>query len=294
MADAKRETSVFERWRDWAVNFQGSTRSVGLMRIGLGMLGWAEFGDAVQPHKANPLLALFYYAATFLSVLGYRAPWSTFAAGVSYLFIIVNVPNQMLHHTYLLAVATMLLALTPCGRSLSLDRLLAVRRARRAGSPIPKEEGNLWALRLIALELSAVFFWGGYNKVTFNTHEFQTAFLTGDRIEQILVYYYSGLPVMTPGWAKVLLAFMGTSVVLFEMAASILLWIPKYRMRVLAVCFLMTSSFQVVLAIRAFGLLSYVLYLSLVPPELVHEVLDKLLGAPTKPKAETPKEAAES
>lgn len=271
--------SAFERLRAWAVEYPGSTRGVASMRIGLTLLAWGELGEAVQPHKTSPLLSVFFYASSFLSLVGYRAAWTTFAAGVAYMLVLVFVPNQMLHHTYLLAVSTMLLALTPCGRSLSIDRLLAVRRARAAGAPLPEEHGNLWALRLIALELTAVFFWGGYNKITFGTQHFQTAFLTGDRIEQILVYYYSGLPVQTPGWAKLGLALMGTGVVVFEMAAAVLLWIPKCRLKVLAACVVMTSCFQVVLAIRAFGLLSYVLYLAFVPPELVHRAFDRLLGS---------------
>jgi hypothetical protein len=270
----------FERVREWATSYPGSTRSVALMRIGLVLVGWAEFGEAVQPHKVAPLLSLFFYVATFAALIGYRAPYAAFASGAAYLLILRLVPSQMLHHTYLLAVTMLLLSLTPCGGSLSLDRLRAVRAARARNEPPPAEEGNLWALRLIGVELSAVLFWSAYHKLAL-------AFLTGDRLEQMLVYFYTGLPVMTPGWAKALLGLAGTSVVLVELSASVLLWLPKYRMKALAACFLVTTFFQVALAIRAFGFLSYVMYLAFVPPETVHRVLSQLLLEP-RPKQVPP------
>jgi hypothetical protein len=69
---------------------------------------------------------------------------------------------------------------------------------------------------------------------------------------------------------------MGTGVVVVELCAALLLWLPKYRSRALAACFLVTTFFQVALAIRGFGFLSYVLYLAFLPPELVHRLLDQL------------------
>jgi hypothetical protein len=257
--------------RDWATSYPGSTRSVALMRIGLVLVGWAEFGEAVQPHKVAPLLSLFFYVATFAALIGYRAPYATFASGVAYLLILRLVPSQMLHHTYLLAVTTLLLSLTPCGRSLSVDRLLA---GRASGKP-PPEEGNLWALRLIGVELSAVLVWSGYDKLALGF-----AFLSGDRLEQMLVYFYTGVPVITPIWAKALFVLAGTGVVLVELSAAVLLWLPKYRMKALVACLVVTTFFQVALALRAFGFLSYVLYLAFLPPEGVHRVLSQLVTDP--------------
>ena len=101
------------------------------------------------------------------------------------------------HHTYLLAVAALLIALTPCGRSYSVDRYLAVMRAGHAGLPPPAERGNLWGLRLIVVQLSVLYFFSAFDKTSY-------AFLSGARLEQIFLWYYAGsdYPGMPglPGW----------------------------------------------------------------------------------------------
>lgn len=266
-------------WRDALTDYPGSTRSIALMRMAFACLAWTEFGHDTQSHRghAPPWLALLFFASTFLMFIGFRTRIATAAAGFAMMVVTVRVPNAMHHHTYLLAIATLLLALTPCGGSLSLDRWLALRRAERANEPAPAEHGNLWALRLIGLQMSAVFFWGGYNKLTFGTRHLQTAFLSGERLEQTLVYYYE-LPVHPPGWLSALFAIMGTSVVLFELFAGIGVWIPRVRLWVLLGCMLMTATFQVFLSVGTFGPLSWTLYLAFVPADQVHRFIDKLLG----------------
>lgn len=272
------ERPRLHRWLDAITDMPGSTRSVGLMRIGLALLGWAELGHELLLFQPRPLwLSLLFFVSTSAMCVGLCSRLATFAAAVSYGLVITRVPELMLHHTYLLAVATALLSLTPCGGSFSVDRWLCVRQARRTCGPIPEERGNLWALRLVGLQVSALFFWGGYNKLTLGTQSFQWAFLSGDRLEQILVHYYS-LPVATEPWMKACLAVLGTSVVVFEIVAAVALWIPRVRAFVLVLCVFMTASFQVVLSIRTFGMLSWVLYLAFVPPERVHRVIDDLLA----------------
>ncbi|WP_176480245.1 HTTM domain-containing protein [Mesorhizobium sp. WSM3859] len=88
-------------------------------------------------------------------------------------------------YTYLLAVAALLIALTPCDRSYSLDRYLAVTRAERTGVPPPAERGNLWGLRLIVVQLSVLYFFAAFDK---SNH----AFLSGARLEQIFLWFYAG------------------------------------------------------------------------------------------------------
>ena len=173
-------------------------------------------------------------------------------------------------------MATTCLALTPCGRSFSLDRWLAVRRAQRAGAPLPEEHGNLWALRLIGLQLSAVFFWGGWNKLTLGTQSVHVAFLSGDRLEQTLLYYHS-LPAHSSLLSAVF-TLLGGSVVFFELFCGIGFWIPKTRKWCLLGCLLMTTSFQVLLNVGTFGLLAAVLYLTFVPPETIHRLIDDLFA----------------
>ena len=76
-----------------------------------------------------------------------------------------------------------LLALTPCGRSLSVDRWLAMRAAERRGEAPPPELGPLYGQRLLAMQVSAVSLFAVWDKLT-------PGFLSGARLQHILLDRY--------------------------------------------------------------------------------------------------------
>lgn len=257
-------------------DYPGSTRSVALIRIGVALVAWAEWADDLDLRSVGWFLSLLFYSTTGLMLVGFLSQIATFVASVAMWVALSTVPGAMHHHTYLMAMATTCLALTPCGRSFSVDRWLAVRAGRT-----PEERGNLWALRLICLQLSAVFFWGGYNKLTLGTKSLQDGFLSGDRLEQTLLYYHS-LPPHPPGWPSALFALLGSGVTFFELFVSVGLWLPKTRRWCILGCLIMTTSFQILLSVGTFGFLAAVLYLSFVPPDRVHRLIDDLFPSPSE------------
>lgn len=222
----------------------GSTRSVALMRIGLALLGWAEFGNPVQPHRApHAGLSIAYYIATTASLFGLRARESTFLAGVVYATSIILVQKEPLREAYPLAVASMVLAFTPCGTSLSVDRWRT--------KPAPPEEGNLWALHLLRVVLSAYLAYGGYGLMKTGTHWFVPT-NPDDRPE-----FMAGL---------------------LELAAAIFVWSPKHRAYAAVAVVSITTTLALVFNLRGAAALADVLLLAFLPPELVHEAIDTLLG----------------
>jgi hypothetical protein len=78
-----------------------------------------------------------------------------------------------------------LLALTPCGRSLSVDRALAVRRAHAEGREPPPERVPWWQLELFVLLIASVLFWSAVDCS-------QERWLSGLQIEQDLMRLWSG------------------------------------------------------------------------------------------------------
>ena len=132
-----------------------------------------------------------FFVATALLFVGYHSRVAAVWAGMVGLAMYQYFGHELgrepwtHHHTYLLAVAALLIALTPCGRSYSVDRYLAVMRAGHDGLPPPPERGNLWGLRLIVLQLSVLYFFSAFDKTSY-------AFLSGARLEQIFLWYYAG------------------------------------------------------------------------------------------------------
>jgi hypothetical protein len=183
------------RFADWAVGTEGSSRPSALIRIGLAMLFWSRWAGELllymDQSPAGLFLAANFFVATTLLFVGYHsraaAVWTGAVGLAMYYYFGFELGREPWthHHTYLLAVAALLIALTPCDRSYSLDRYLAVMRAERAGLPPPAERGNLWGLRLIVVQLSVLYFFAAFDKSNY-------AFLSGARIEQIFLWFYAG------------------------------------------------------------------------------------------------------
>ncbi len=131
---------MWSRFIDWAVNSDGSSRSSALIRVGLVLLIWSRWAREVaqffNPHPLRPPLAIALYVSTGLMFVGLwtrlAVPAVAAVTGLMYAYGIVSPSTSgwRAHHTYLLVIAVVYCALTPCGRSYSVDRWLEVRRSR--------------------------------------------------------------------------------------------------------------------------------------------------------------------
>jgi len=147
---------------------------------------------------------------------------------------------------------------------------MAIRRAERAGNAWPAEQGNLWALRLMALQLSTVYFWGAFDKTRW-------AVLGGDRLEQPLMYLYFGSDY--PGtwfhWTAVTIAW---SALLLEYSLAVGLWFRRVQARLMVAGIVFHLVLYIVLPVTVFSIASIVTYLAFLDPDKVHRSVDRMLG----------------
>jgi hypothetical protein len=263
------------RFRDGVLLREGSTRAVGLLRIALALLTWHRFGGDVAPWADNLApdrlaLSVSFYLSTTLMLVGLfsrlATAWTAATLCVMYFHYSVNggETRWFEHHTYLLTAVVVLLALTPCGRSYSLDRWIALRR----GTARP-EIGALWAVPLLALQTSAVYFWGAYDKC-------DSAFLHGERFEHYFMNYYWGSDFPTWAGFHPLMMAMAIGTVALEYTLSIGLFVRPLQKWLMPIGMLLHAGMYVLLPVKAFSALMWVLYLSYLKPESVHEAIDRL------------------
>ena len=265
----------------WAVDTEGSTRTAALIRIGLAALLWARWGRDLQLFRdltpAGLALAPIFFLATTLMFFGL---WSRAATAVAALVALAFVyagealssAHWSHHNAFLLAYATALCALTPCGKSYSIDRWRALRQTRRAGRPRPPERGNLWGLRLMACQLSVIYFWSAYDKTA-------VAFLSGERLELIFRWLYVGsapLPEM-PGFHGLMLVASVTTVLL-EYALAVGMFFAASRRWLVLPGMALHGLFFVLLPMRTFSLTMWCLYLAHFDADAVHARIDELSG----------------
>jgi hypothetical protein len=172
---------------------------------------------------------------------------------------------------YWLGIAPLLCALTPCERSYSLDRWLAIRR-----NLPPPEEGNLWGLRLIVIQLSVMYFFSGTNKL-------QPDFWSGDRLEALSIALY---PHAISPYTFVFAA-MAWIVMVLEFALAFGLPPARTRRYLVIPGLLMHGMFYLLLPVKTYSITIILLYLAYFDANKVHKIIDQLGGVASLDTAES-------
>jgi hypothetical protein len=266
---------------DWALHTVASTRSVGVVRIGLALTLWARWASELllYQHIADgrwPLCIVFFVATT-LVLVGLWTRLATLLMAGSVLWLVYYVGHieghraYLHHHTTLLAWSCVWLALTPCGKSYSVDRWLALRRAEREGRPTPAETANLWGLRLLSLQVSAVYFWAAMAKLNLG-------FLSGARLAQHAMEFYTGSSVIDQGLPGLAFGLVACGTMLLELALALGLHFGRTRRWLVLPGLALHAGFYVLLNVSTFSITMTLLYLTFYDPDAVHRLLDRLQG----------------
>ncbi len=266
---------------DWFVLPEGSTRSLALLRIGIVALIWCRWASAMvlvrMPGLGQSVFALAFFLATGLMLVGL---WTRFSAAATALVMVViyyyfgiyqGLDGWAKHHTCLLMMSAVLIALTPCGRSLSMDRFLAIRRAARSGGAIPDERGELWGLRLIQVQVFCVYFWSVADKLN-------PAYLSGERLQSILMWLYGGSG--DPQWAgfPALCLAMAWVSVLIESTLAFGLFVPRWLKFLIPLGILLHGAFYILFPVSTFSLNMILLYLAFIPAARLHAGIDAMVA----------------
>ena len=179
---------------DGLVTAQVSSRSLGLLRVLLALTIFFYFASPWVTHRMDD------HAGTFIGVLvmftaagfvlfGYKtrvaAPVLALSFGLLHLVYGVGFGIETLAAAVQPFQLVVLIAVLPSGRSLSVDRALAVRAAKRDKTPAPPETIPWWYLDLFALQTAAVYLWAGFDMARSN-------WLSGAPIELFVIDLYGG------------------------------------------------------------------------------------------------------
>lgn len=268
---------VLRQLADWGPDAQGSTRAAGLMRIGLAAIALVRFGEDVAPWAVHGLhgaaLGGVFFVFALATLVGARSRLAVAGLGVT-IFVFYALGKMQLgpagwthHHVYILAAGCVLLSFSDCGKSFSLDRWRSL--GSTSGGAVPREYGRLWGQRLIALQLSALYFWTAVDKTDW-------AFVSGQRLEQTFVWIHSGRSLaFVLDWP---LLFAAASVVVLVVEYWLAMAILLARWRNVAICIGLTmhASFYLLLPVNTYSVTVMVLYLALLDPRHVHRFIDRM------------------
>lgn len=270
-----------EKIFEWALNSETSSRTSAIIRIGLALLIWARWSKELAFFNTfslyNPLIALFFFTSTTAMLIGFYSRLSTFFSALSILIIYYYYGSKLgiggwdHHHTYLLAVSTLFCSLTPCGKSYSLDRYLTVRKALKYSQKIPVEKGNIFGLRLISLQLCAMYFWTAFDKTNMS-------WFSGEKIEMHFMWQYMGSVYPTwSGFHELMLA-LSWSTLLLEYSLAFGLFFKKTRKYLFIPGIIFHCIIYLTLPVNTFSFTVILLYLSFIDADYIHKLIDKISG----------------
>lgn len=245
------------------LELEGSTRSLGLLRLATATLLWSSWGFPFilhfDLHPPRLALALSFYLSSLLLLLGL---WTRVAAITVALTLLAAAAllgaadpavwlTQERQLSLLLAVV---LALAPCGRSLSLDRLRALRRGRAHD-----ERGPLWTLRLLQLCASVLFLTSAFGQLS-------PTWLGGH------VFARPGAPA--PAWA----APLAWTMLAINLVGALGPWWPRARLPAITLVAGAYLLLYTLMDLDTIALSIIALLFSFAPPARVHAVIDRLHG----------------
>lgn len=275
-------TAALAWWRREVVEHRGSTRAVGLLRVLLALICWSRFAEELAYfHDCSWYgwaVATAFYTVTGLMFVGWHARLATAATGALGLWMVFGDGREpwIHHHIWALFSNVCLLALTPCGESFSVDRWRANRAAFAANRAPTPEVGDLWATRLIALQVTAIYAYAVVDKLS-------PAFLSGERLQMIGLYFYGGS--VAPSWPLWPLGTQAAAwaVVVVEAILAVGLWVPRLRAPTIALGLALHAVIYTTLPVATFTVTMWALYLAFLDPGAVHRATDTLLGHRPEP-----------
>ncbi len=172
-----------------------SSRSLGILRLFGSLTIYVEFASPWVIHRTDDstgtaILVLVLFAALNALTFGFKTRYAAIVAATCFaglhLYYGVEQGVEKLIPPVFEFQMLVLFALTPCGRSLSIDRALEVRRALAAGREPPAERVEWWKLELFVVALASVHLWMAIDCTI------RPEWLAGLVIEQDLLRLWSG------------------------------------------------------------------------------------------------------
>lgn len=281
-------------WRSFLANvvhYRGSTRAAAIMRMGFVLVIWRKFGGTMVLTTGAKDLSLLpfmlpFWTITLMAFIGLYSRISVlgsglFCLGMYFWFGVYHGITEpwIHHHTYLASMLLTLLGFTDCGRSLSIDRWLAVKRARQEKRPLPTEEGALWGLRLISVQIAAVYWFGAWDK-TFPRY--------GERLEHMFMNYYWSSDYPTLAGFSTLLAIVAVITIVLEYWLPFGLFSSRQRPAAIIAGTILHTLFFLLLRVSTFSATMVLSYLAFVRPETIHRFIDDLFARDQAPPTGTP------
>lgn len=199
-------------------------------------------------------------------MVGWRTSWLKWIVLVGEISYVQRNPSLTYGVDAILASLLVILCVAPVGRAMSLDRVRAVRAAKRGDldATLPPYSSP-WAgacTRLMQIQMAALFFYSAINKSGedwWNGDALWTVFTTEEHYSRLMLNVFA---------SQYWLANVGTyGTILIEFAFAFLIWQERTRPYLLAAALFLHAQFAVLMRLYYFSFVMMMGHMSFVRPE---------------------------
>lgn len=210
--------------------------------------------------------ALFLFCCTAFMV-GWRTSWVKWLVLIGHISYDYRNPNMTYGVDAIAACLLLILCFAPIGRAMSLDRVRAVRAAKRTDlAAYPPAFTSPWAFactRLMQVQMAVLFFFSATDKLRGDD------WWDGDAVWQVFVSndYYNGALLNLFASQYWLVNVATYSTVLIEIAFPFLIWQRRSRPYALAAAIFLHLQFALLMSLYYFSFVMIMGHMSFVRPE---------------------------
>ncbi len=283
-------SAALQKFRGWArakleafALTEISSRPLGLFRIFAVLTilyqytaKWA--GHQIDDFAGSLVLGWVFLIAAWFTMVGYRTRIASAALALAaiglHLYYGVMYEKHLLYKPVQVFQVMILLALTPCGRSCSVDRAIEVRRARAEGRAPEPETMPWWQLELFILQICAVYLWAAENKS-------DPAWFRGERMERYWVEWFGGSdslafrPLVHP-----ISVFLAWATTILEYVLAFGLLSRRWRPYIMGGGVMLHLGILYSLSVTYFSSIMLLILALCLPPQLVHDFVSWLSYEP--------------
>jgi hypothetical protein len=257
-----------------------SSRPLGLFRIFAAFILIYQFAGPWVSYQVDKfpvamVTVWVFFISAFVVMVGYKTRLATIILALS--FAILQLYYGVHHDIYKFAKpvqqfqVTVLMALAPCGRSMSVDRALEVRRAAREGREPAPERVPWWMVEMFILQIAVVYFWAAENKS-------DDKWFRGERMERYWVEWYGTSDSLAHSkLVHPIAVFFAYATTLLEYVLAFGLPIRRFRPYLLWGGIILHLGILATVAVTYFSFMMILILLLCVPPQWIHDFVSRLI-----------------
>ncbi len=270
--------------RDAPVWGIGSDWEDQLHEVGKGNYFWSVFCHVTDARWIVGL-HVFFLTMMLLMTIGLWTRYTTALSWLGAMSYVQRATITVYGLDSMMMIVLCYLLIGPSSATLSVDRWLEKRRARKRGLPIPEVQPSIvanFAIRLIQVHFCIIYFASGTSKLLgpswWSGTSLNIVMLNAEFAPLHQVPYYYFLKFLA-GHRWLWETFMGINIVgtlVLEIGLPFLIWYPRWRWAMICGSVMLHTGIALFMGLTTFSLIMICMLSSFIPAEVIRDLLTRV------------------